>query len=223
MKYTGGINRHNYLLVLGGFWNFAINRGYAQQNPVRGIEKVSVDETIPKILTVDEFTQLIRVAESQVPEMIPYFAIATFAGLRPAEIEGLDWKNIDLDKKLIRVVPETAKKRRMRYVEMSDNLVEWLLPYRRDSGHISYARKLWERVRRLAGVTWAPDILRHTYASMYIAFHENAAKTALQMGHRDTTVLFNHYRDLVTKSDAERFWSIRPLEARKLVDILMAR
>jgi len=29
-------------------------------------------------------------------------------------------------------------------------------------------------------------------------------------GHRDTDVLFNHYRDLVTRKDAEAFWGIVP-------------
>ena len=35
-------------------------------------------------------------------------------------------------------------------------------------------------------------------------------KTALQLGHRDTSLLFNHYRALATHEDAERFWNIRP-------------
>jgi hypothetical protein len=30
------------------------------------------------------------------------------------------------------------------------------------------------------------------------------------MGHRDPEVLFNHYRNLVTRDDAKAFWEIAP-------------
>ena len=54
------------------------------------------------------------------------------------------------------------------------------------------------------------DVLRHCYASYHLARHENQDKTALQMGHRNTDVLFNHYRNLVTKTEARDFWGILP-------------
>jgi integrase len=58
---------------------------------------------------------------------------------------------------------------------------------------------------------WPKNCLRHSFASYHLAMHESADKTALQMGHRSTTMLFEHYRELVTRSDAERFWGILPL------------
>ncbi len=45
--------------------------------------------------------------------------------------------------------------------------------------------------------------MRHTFGSMYLAMHEDGAKTALQMGHTSQAVLFfEHYRNLVTREDA---------------------
>jgi hypothetical protein len=44
----------------------------------------------------------------------------------------------------------------------------------------------------------------------YLAKHQDAAKTALQMGHVRMDVLFNHYRELVTRDDAEKYWNIAP-------------
>jgi len=43
----------------------------------------------------------------------------------------------------------------------------------------------------------------------YLAHHEDAAKTALQAGHTES-VLFQHYRKLVRREDAEKFWGIYP-------------
>ena len=52
--------------------------------------------------------------------------------------------------------------------------------------------------------------MRHCFASYYLAMHQDQNKTALQLGHRDTNLLYNHYRNLVTKADAEKYWSIKP-------------
>jgi len=57
---------------------------------------------------------------------------------------------------------------------------------------------------------WKPDIMRHSYASYHLALHQSADKTALEMGHRDTNMLFRHYRELVTKEEAQAYWRIEP-------------
>jgi integrase len=54
--------------------------------------------------------------------------------------------------------------------------------------------------------------LRHSYASFHLAFHQNAAALALQTGHTSQAMIFSNYREVVTKQDAERYWSIRPVE-----------
>jgi hypothetical protein len=56
---------------------------------------------------------------------------------------------------------------------------------------------------------WPHDCLRHSYCSYYLAAHENAAKTALQAGHTES-ILFRHYRKLVKKEQAEKFWAVYP-------------
>jgi len=38
----------------------------------------------------------------------------------------------------------------------------------------------------------------------------SAIRTSLQTDHRDSDVLFNHYRDLVHRKDAAKFWHILP-------------
>jgi len=210
-KYSG-ITRRNYRTHLVSFFNFARKRKYTSGNPVQDIEVPIIDEKTPEILSVKECQKLMMAAQYNAPEMVPYFAVALFAGLRPSETELLDWKYVDFDRKQIKVIPETAKKRRLRYVEMSDNLVAWLAPYRHDTGKLTYLRKRFDLVRKKAGIKWANDVLRHSYGSYHLAMHENANKTSLQMGHKGTDELFNHYRALVSKDEAKLFWEIRPLD-----------
>ena len=121
--------------------------------------------------------------------------------------------------------PQTAKRRRQRFVEMSDNLIVWLLPYRKTHGPVSPPgitfRRRRVRVLDKAGVgKWLRDGLRHTYGSYHIALHQDAAKTAFEMGHRgNSDLVYQHYRKLVTKSDAERFWQIRPRQSEGVISL----
>jgi hypothetical protein len=41
-----------------------------------------------------------------------------------------------------------------------------------------------------------------------LAHFQEAAKTALNMGHTSTALLFNTYRELVTPEDAAEYWAI---------------
>ncbi|NLF23992.1 MAG: site-specific integrase [Lentisphaerae bacterium] len=71
-------------------------------------------------------------------KVVPVIALGMFAGLRLAEVQGLDWADVLLASKRVRVSPETAKRRRARYVDMADNLVEGVS---RTTGSLSPARR----------------------------------------------------------------------------------
>ena len=143
--------------------------------------------------------------------LVPYLTIGYFAGLRPEnELVNLDWKDIDFEARTIRVDPATAKKRRQRYVDMSDNLIQWLAPYVRSAGKIGFSRHAFREVRVEPKFDWSKDVMRHSFGSYLLAQNEDAPKTALQMGHTRVDVLFNHYRNLVKKSAAAEYWKITP-------------
>lgn len=214
------VTRLNYRTAFMGFFNYALKQEYVGQNPVHKIERPILDEKIPEILTPDEAQRLMFVAQEHHPNMVAYFAICLFAGLRPSEAENLDWRSVNLVSKLITVRPEVAKRRRQRLVDISDNLLEWLSPFKQESGPIHFSRVGFDDSRKKADVSWSNDVLRHSFASYYLAKHQDAAKTALQMGHMRTDVLFNHYRELVTREDAKAYWQIKP---RKQANVIQMR
>jgi hypothetical protein len=55
-----------------------------------------------------------------------------------------------------------------------------------------------------------------------LAHFKDSAALALEMGHTDSGMIFNHYRQLVRPQDAERFWNIRPAKASKKIVQLAA-
>jgi integrase len=204
-------------------FNFAVRRGYATENPAAKTEKANVLRAAPGILTVAQSAHLL---ENASPEILPYIAIGLFAGLRTAEIMRLDWAEVDFESGLVEVKAEKSKTAQRRFVAIEPNLREWLLPVRRHKGAITPDdfRKLFDEARAAAGIkVWPNNALRHSFASYHLAHFQNAARTALELGHHDSRITFAHYRELVKPKEAERYWNIRPAKASKKIVQLVAQ
>jgi integrase len=164
-------------------------------------------------LTPAELKGLLDVASE---DTIPYWAIGAFAGLRAAEIERLEWS--DVNHRHIRVRAKHAKTAARRLVDVQPNLAKWLAPYRGRTGRVVpdnlRAKQLKDRKRAAEAGTltrrWPSNALRHSFASYYLAKFNDSAKLALQLGHVGQDIIFRHYREVVTPSDASHYWSIGP-------------
>ena len=214
-------NHYRQLVVLA--FNFAVEHGYAIANPASGKKtaKAKVIGEPPGILSVNETARLLEAAK---PDVLPYIAIGVFAGLRRAEIERLDWSEIDFESGLIEVTAQKSKTAQRRFVTLQPNLREWLLPLRRLKGNVTPAlgfRESFEHAREAAGITdWPDNALRHSFASYHLAHFKNAASTALELGHHDSRITFAHYRELVKPKEAARYWNIRPSRTEKIVQLV---
>ena len=216
---VGPVTRDHYRRYVVSLFKYGQRRGLCDRNPALGLAKSGRDEKMPVILTPKQVQDLLDAARTEVPEMVPYFAVGLFAGLRPMnELGQLDWRNIDFKGKSIMVDPATAKRRRSRFVKMSANLIAWLTPYRKPSGMVFNSRRLFRKVVDKAKIgTWHPDVMRHSFASYHLVAHGDANATALQLGHAGAPgILFDHYRALVKPKDARAFWRIKP-KASKVV------
>lgn len=219
---VSAVTRNHYRRLIVLAFNFAVQRGYAKENAAERTAKAKERGGDIGILSV---TEAARLLESATPEVLPYIAIGLFAGLRRAEIERLDWSEIDFESGLIEVTAEKAKAARRRLVTMQPNLREWLLQIRKQKGSIipENFRKQFEQARVAAGILdWPENALRHSFASYHLAQFKNAASTALELGHHDSRVTFAHYRELVKPKDAERYWQLKPTKGkgRKIVPLV---
>jgi integrase len=209
-------NHYRRLIVLA--FNFAVQRGYATDNPAEKTAKAKERGGVIGILNV---TQAARLLESATPDILPYIAIGLFAGLRRAEIERLDWSEVDFESGLIEVKAAKSKTAQRRFATMQPNLREWLLPVRKHKGNITLEdfNKQFVQARESAGIDdWPDNALRHSFASYHLAHFKNAAETALELGHHDSRITFAHYRELVKPKDAERYWNIRPATKANVVE-----
>ena len=211
------ISRNNYRRVVITMFSFAVQRGYAIDNPAERTAKSKVLGDAPGILTVQQTARLLEAAP---PELLPYVAIGAFAGLRRAELQRLDWKDVNFADGLIEVTAKNAKTARRRFVKIQPNLRAWLIPVRKHSGTVAPDdfRRQFDAARVAAGIMeWPDNALRHSFASYHLAHFKDAAALALEMGHTDSGMIFEHYRQLVKPQDAARYWNIRPAKVSKKI------
>ena len=221
---VGAVTRNNFRRLIILSFNFAIVRGYATTNPATTTAEAREPKSKPGILTVSQASALLTNAA---PEILPYIAIGLFAGLRRAEIERLDWSEIDFDSGHIEVTAEKSKSKiANRFITIQPNLREWLMPFRKLKGNVTPRdrfefRRLFEQARKDAGLEpWPDNALRHSFASYHVAHFKDAKALALEMGHRDSGMLFNDYRALVKPKESERYWNINPATGEKVVRLV---
>ena len=206
----------NFRTVVGTLFSFAESRGYIFKggNPVDDTEHISANGGRIEIFTPDEITALLKAASR---DFLPVIALGAFAGIRTAEIERLDWQDINLAEKFIVISADKAKTASRRIVPIVPNLAQWLAPYATQTG------KMWKSTScdlrfaravcvKAAKTPWKSNGLRHSFISYRLADIQNAAQVALEAGN-SPNVVFRHYRELVKPSTAKAWFSIQPATA----------
>src|SRR5262249_40500723 len=133
---VGPLSRNHYRATAVQLFGFAEEYGYVSTNPTAGkkIAKPKLIDAAPGILTVAQASALLVNASR---ELVPYLSIGLFAGLRSAELQRLDWSEVDFDSGLIEVTAAKAKTASRRFVKIEPNLREWLLPHRKLKGQVT--------------------------------------------------------------------------------------
>ena len=120
------------------------------------------------------------------PELIPFLAMAGFAGVRRSELvreyaedQFLKWEDVDWQKHLITVRHEVAKQtpRKMgnrRFIPMEAALLHWLRPYRKREGLViplvdSAVRRRMKKLCLHSKLNPPNNALRHSYVSYWLA------------------------------------------------------
>jgi integrase len=164
------------------------------------------------VFAPEELEALLTHAE---PDLIPFLVIGAFAGLRSAEIERLDWREVDLVQGHIEITAANAKTASRRIVPLLDNLKAWLAPFHRKTGRVfelsTTSGNLTTRLQALAkraGLDgWRKNALRHSFISYRVADVQNVSQVALEAGN-SPQIIFSNYRSVVTPAQAKRFFAI---------------
>lgn len=196
--------------VLGSVFSHAMGRGWLQFNPASTLKmkrpKLSAET---EVFAVEDAAQWLCCVAAHAPACLAGWAIAMFAGLRRAEVERLEWSEVRLERGHILVTKGKSKTRTRRLVDIMPNLALILEPLVQESGKVfPHSPKRSEAWAFAAyGRLPAKNVARHSFVSYHLALFSDLSGTEMQAGHgRD--ILFQHYRELVTKGDAEAYFSI---------------
>lgn len=137
--------------------------------------------------------------------------------MRTGEIDGLKWKYVDFDNRLIKVRESLVKNKQtytkndfsQRDIEMSSTVFTALQEQFKRSGHLAYvfvnsrgdhfnyhniSRRIWPPLLKELGLERRnPFQTSHTAATLWLGAGENPAWIAKQMGHSTTEMLFRVY------------------------------
>ncbi len=229
----------NFLSIVGELYRYAAQKRYVAFSPLDDLTDVDRKELCgrggeanePSILTPEQAEKLLTTALDR-PElgMLAAVTLALFCGLRTEELKRLEWSHLRLSEAqpIVTITAKIAKKRRIRHVDIPANALLWLSLCAEREGpvagnrYVSDYQKRFKALQRPAGFgrtdekgawqsTWESNAMRHSFGSYHYALHANPLETSRLLGHKASDqVLFDHYRALATKAQAEAYFSIRP-------------
>lgn len=209
--------------------------GYA--NPANKVKRLRVPKIDVFPLTLEEIRLILDTVR---PAFRNYYAVRFFTGMRTGEVDGLQWRYVDFDRRLI-LVRETLVRGRVEYtktdgsqrdIQMSSPVYEALRAQHEITGegrfvfctdtgaplnHNNVTKRIWYPILRHLGFEKRrPYQTRHTAATLWLAAGESPEWIARQLGHTSTEMLFRRYSRFVpnlTRQDGSAF---EALVARKL-------
>jgi integrase len=206
--------RNNVIAGVRELFRFARKQKYIPKDydQLSHVELFEDKEGEILIFQPKEMAELLMNADAAI---IPALAVGAFAGLRRSEVMKLDWSEINLRRKFITVAAGKAKTKARRLVPITKNLRSWLAPYAKTEGPLMGAMTeddycaLRVAAAKAAGFAWRRNALRHSFCSYRLAQMQDTARVALEAGN-SPQMLFQHYRELVTRTAARAWFNIAP-------------
>ena len=193
-----------------------------------------------RVLNVEAVQRLLQFAlDTEHHAECASLVLTFFCGVRAEEVTRVNWEDIKLNEKAPIVVvdyPKIAHQRRIN--PLPANAVEWLKRCnnkgkakgivapddysqrmarlrRRFYKHILETnidlKKHCEPLIDIEAMQYRQNSARICFASYHVAYHEDAGKTSMLLGHQtSSTLLYTTYRALVTKEQSKQYWKIRP-------------
>ncbi len=98
------------LTFLRSFFKFAIQRGYAHDNPAKEVQNLPErgQKTEMWIPSQEEFNKFIKCCHESKhgKHFVPWVYFRAFTGTSPSESYFVEWKDVDFDKGIIRILPK---------------------------------------------------------------------------------------------------------------------
>lgn len=203
---------------------------YDFRSPFDAIKQLRVKRTDVNPFSIEEVSKILSTVRE---DFRPYYTVRFFTGMRTGEIDGLKWKYVDFERRVI-LIRETVVLQCDEYtktdasqrdIQMSQVVYaalkqQFLLTGSKNNyvfcskagtpmDHKNVTKRVWYPILRHLGLPLRrPYQTRHTAATLWLAAGENPEWIARQMGHSTTEMLFRVYSRFVpnlTRRDGSAF------------------
>jgi len=200
------------------------------RTPFANIKQLKIKRTDVDPFTLDEVRTLLETVRA---DFRAYFTVRFFTGMRTGEIDGLQWKYVDFERRLI-LIRETIVGGEEEYtktdgsqrdIQMSQLVYDALKEQEQGTRQLSkfvfcnregkpldyknITHRVWKPLLRHLGLKIRrPYQCRHTAATLWLASGESPEWIARQLGHTTTEMLFRVYSRYVpnlTRRDGSAF------------------
>ena len=138
----------------------------------------------------------------------------------------LTWHDLERRGGHIEITAKQAKTASRRLIPILPNLSAWLRVAPRNGNERLWPRsanryfEAQKQAASKAGICWKANALRHSFISYRVALTKDIAAVALEAGN-SAQMIFAHYRELCTESEAAEWFGIVPAtaEARNILQM----
>jgi integrase len=203
-----------------GFFVWCVDMEIADRNPLKRVAHPT-PEPRRVLLQPQEMAAILEATMSD--ELRAWFLLGAFAGLRSVEVRRMKWQDIDAKTGEIFIGLDVSKQSSglpQRIVDFTEPLKRRADFFKGRTGTIVPDRSLRyyrERVKLIAKlneekkVPWSSfpeNVLRHSFATYYLADCKDPQKTAHQLGHSSAKMVREVYAVPARRSNAEAWWAI---------------
>lgn len=189
-------------------------------NPYTNIDPLPTSKNPINPLTVNEVTRFLK---NVADEFLIYYMMRFFTGLRPAEIDGLKWQQVNLRLGKIEIPTSETDSSTLTFdneisyrpVHIPKILIELLIDHQVQSGSLGYVfcfndgspfdqatlnRLIWEPTLRKIKVTKRRQFeTRHTAARLWLEAGESVDWVSQQLGYINSKTVFETYSQYIPK------------------------
>lgn len=205
------------LAAIRAFFQFLIQEGTLEVNPIEELGSPKVTKTLPEILTLKEVEQLLEQPNLQTPLGIrdrAMLEILYATGMRVSELTHLPINQVNLESGYVLLYGKGSKER---IVPFGSEAMKWVIHYLKTargkltkgkeshslfinrSGKEMSRQRFWRNLKEYgqkAGIRKriTPHLLRHSFASHLLERGADLRSVQLMLGHVDisTTQIYTH-------------------------------
>jgi integrase/recombinase XerD len=210
-------SRARHLVTIRGLYKFLVNEKIVFKNPVKNVDIPKTGLALPKVMTIDEVTNLLDAPDIRKPREMRNSAMMEImygAGLRVSELISMRLQDINLDANFVRVMGKGSKERVIPIGSPARTITQkWIkegrpfllktisTPYLfvARAGKPMTRQSFWKIIKKYALISnisknITPHTLRHSFATHLLEGGADLRSVQTMLGHSDisTTQIYTH-------------------------------